>query len=50
MRPAPTASRGSRWADAVGRAAGWFLGDNDVGVAVFDRGTGGGFDGLESHA
>jgi len=36
-----------RWADAVRRAAGWFLGDNDVGVAVFDAAVGGGFDGLE---
>lgn len=25
----------------------WFLGDNDVGVAVFDSATGGGFGGLE---
>lgn len=38
-----------RWADATRRAAGWFLGDNDVGVPVFDSATGGGFDGLESH-
>jgi len=36
-----------RWADAVGRAAAWFVGDNDVGVAVFDATTGGGFDGLQ---
>ncbi len=26
---------------------GWFVGDNDAGVAVFDPSTGGGFDGLE---
>lgn len=38
-----------RWADAVRRAAGWFVGDNDLGVAVFDPGTGGGFDGLDPH-
>lgn len=37
-----------RWAQAVQRAAAWFLGDNDVGVAVFDPVTGGGFDGLEA--
>jgi hypothetical protein len=37
-----------RWAEAVQGAAAWFLGDNDVGVAVFDPVTGGGFDGLES--
>lgn len=36
-----------RWADAVRRAAGWFVGDNDVGVVVCDAATGGGFDGLE---
>lgn len=28
----------------------WFLGVNDVGVAVFDPVTGGGYDGLESKA
>ncbi len=36
------------WADAVERAARWFLGDNDAGVAMFDPATGGGFDGLET--
>ncbi|MFZ6005221.1 MAG: glycosyltransferase [Actinomycetota bacterium] len=36
-----------RWADASERAAGWFLGANDVGVAMFDPASGGGFDGLE---
>ncbi len=35
------------WADAAERAARWFLGDNDAGVAMFDPVTGGGFDGLE---
>jgi hypothetical protein len=35
------------WADAVRRAVAWFVGDNDVGVAVFDAASGGGFDGLE---
>jgi hypothetical protein len=37
------------WADAVQRAVAWFLGDNDVGVMVFDPITGGGFDGLQSN-
>jgi hypothetical protein len=36
-----------RWANAVERAAAWFLGDNDVGVAMFDAQSGGGYDGLE---
>ncbi len=40
-------TRDRRWAEAVQRAAAWFLGDNDVGVVVFDPVTGGGFDGLE---
>ena len=40
-------TREARWADAVRRAARWFVGDNDAGVAVFDPSTGGGFDGLE---
>ena len=36
------------WADALGCAAGWFAGDNDSGVLVFDPASGGGFDGLEA--
>lgn len=40
-------TRDHRWAEAVQRSAAWFLGDNDVGVAVFDPVTGGGLDGLE---
>jgi hypothetical protein len=28
-------------------AAAWFLGDNDVGVVMYDETSGGGFDGLE---
>ncbi len=36
-----------RWLDVVGLAAGWFLGANDLGVALFDPLTGGGYDGLE---
>jgi hypothetical protein len=38
-----------RWAKACGVAGSWFLGNNDVGVAVFNPATGGGFDGLEGH-
>jgi len=34
------------WAEAASRAASWFLGRNDVGIAMFDPCTGGGFDGL----
>ncbi|MGD0441203.1 MAG: glycosyltransferase [Acidimicrobiales bacterium] len=36
-----------QWADAARRSGAWFLGDNDVIVTVFDRASGGGFDGLE---
>ena len=35
------------WLDAIRSCAGWFVGQNDVGVAMFDPETGGGFDGLE---
>jgi hypothetical protein len=42
-----TLTRDERWAGDVARAAAWFTGDNDVGVGVFDPGTGGGFDGLK---
>jgi hypothetical protein len=34
------------WLDGLRSAVGWFLGDNDVGVAMWDPATGGGFDGL----
>lgn len=34
------------WLDGVDLAAGWFEGNNDVGVAMIDRCSGGGFDGL----
>ncbi|MFP5377638.1 MAG: glycosyltransferase [Acidimicrobiia bacterium] len=36
-----------RWLDTLGLAVGWFLGENDVGVPLFDPGTGAGYDGLE---
>lgn len=38
----------SRWVAEVGRAAAWFLGENDVGVAMYDPETGGGYDGLQA--
>ena len=30
------------------RAVGWFLGDNDAGIALYDPATGGGCDGLHA--
>jgi hypothetical protein len=40
------ATREPKWANRVSLAAGWFTGDNDLGVPVFDRATGASFDGL----
>jgi hypothetical protein len=34
------------WYDGVAQAVDWFLGDNDVGAAMWDPDTGGGYDGL----
>jgi hypothetical protein len=34
------------WNAVVRQAIGWFLGDNDIGVAMWDPATGGGYDGL----
>jgi hypothetical protein len=36
----------ARWGQAVERAVGWFLGDNDAGIALYEPTTGGGCDGL----
>ena len=36
-----------RWLEPLARAADWFRGANDSGVAMVDPVTGGGFDGLE---
>jgi hypothetical protein len=36
------------WADVVERCAAWFLGANDLGVALYDPATGGGCDGLDA--
>lgn len=35
-----------RWGAAVGRAAAWFVGENDAGIALTDAVSGGGCDGL----
>ncbi|MEV6491441.1 hypothetical protein AB0M20_22930 [Actinoplanes sp. NPDC051633] len=34
------------WEVLVDRAVAWFLGDNDIGVAMWDPATGGAYDGL----
>lgn len=38
----------SMWADSVRLAAGWFDGDNDAGLPMWDALTGGGFDRLQA--
>jgi len=38
-----------RWADGLDRAIGWFLGDNDSQLALYDATTGGGCDALTPH-
>jgi hypothetical protein len=35
-----------RWCDGIDLAVGWFFGNNDGKVAMYDPDTGGGFDGL----
>lgn len=37
----------SCWLHAFDLAVGWFLGNNDGGIAMYDESSGGGFDGLE---
>ncbi len=37
------------YADGVARCAGWFLGENDLGVMMFDVDSGAAFDGLTAH-
>ncbi|MEH0830603.1 glycosyltransferase, partial [Micromonospora sp. CPCC 205714] len=37
------------WETGIRQAVGWFLGDNDVGTAMWDPATGGGYDGLTPH-
>lgn len=36
------------WRDAVASAWSWFLGENDAATAMFDHGSGAGYDGLEA--
>lgn len=38
-----------RWLRGVERAVDWFLGENDIGDALYDPHTGGGYDGLHPH-
>lgn len=38
-----------RWRRGVDRAVGWFLGENDGGVPLYDPAAGGGYDGLLPH-
>lgn len=40
------ASADARWIAGVERAVDWFLGENDQRVALYDQGSGGGYDGL----
>jgi hypothetical protein len=40
-------TRDHDWLAPLRLCVGWFEGSNDVGVPMFDRGTGGAFDGLE---
>jgi hypothetical protein len=37
------------WRLGIAQAIGWFLGDNDGGAVMWDRATGGGYDGLTPH-
>ncbi|RZU74454.1 hypothetical protein EV384_2920 [Micromonospora kangleipakensis] len=37
------------WEIGLGQAVGWFLGDNDLGMVMWDPATGGGYDGLTTH-
>ncbi|BCY09823.1 glycosyltransferase [Actinoplanes sp. L3-i22] len=37
------------WPAGVDRCVAWFLGDNDLGQAMWDPATGGGYDGLTPH-
>ena len=38
-----------RWRDGVAAAWGWFRGDNDAGIPMYDEATGAGYDGLEEN-
>jgi hypothetical protein len=41
-----TVTADQRWVDGVAATVGWFLGENDAGMPMFDAATGGGYDGL----
>jgi hypothetical protein len=43
-------TRDQRWAHAVHMAINWFEGDNDAGLPMMDRESGGGYDGLHRDA
>jgi hypothetical protein len=40
----------ARWGNGVAAAVGWFLGENDAGLPMWDPATGGGYDGLHADA
>ncbi|WP_326563229.1 glycosyltransferase [Micromonospora sp. NBC_01796] len=46
---AATATGDPGWQIGVRQAVAWFLGENDVGTAMWDPATGGGYDGLTPH-
>ena len=50
VRPRERLSGDVRWPQTVDRAVGWFLGDNDAGIALYEPSTGGGCDGLHADA
>jgi hypothetical protein len=43
---AATATGDPSWHDGVNQSVDWFLGGNDLGAVMWDRATGGGYDGL----
>ena len=43
------ATRQEVWLAYLDRCVGWFLGDNDAGMVLYDDVSGGGFDGLHAH-
>jgi hypothetical protein len=46
---AATVTGDPAWNVLAGQAIGWFLGENDIGAAMWDPATGGGYDGLTLH-
>jgi hypothetical protein len=46
---AATVTGDPAWRLVTRKAIGWFLGDNDIGAAMWDPATGGGYDGLTLH-